>query len=104
MPMASAKRVALTPQSALALQKLGYDCLIEAGAAWLGARLATLRMAPPLSLRTVVSLLAGALLTALLGLMAAAFLAAKKGLIRARASAKSSAESWANTSEFRRPS
>lgn len=41
--------------------------LIEAGAAWLGARLATLRMAPPLSLRTVVSLLAGALLTALLG-------------------------------------
>ena len=26
------KRVALTPQSALALKKLGYDCLIEAGA------------------------------------------------------------------------
>ena len=29
---AGEKRVALTPQSALALQKLGYDCLIEAGA------------------------------------------------------------------------
>ena len=26
------KRVAMTPQSAAALQKLGYDCLIEAGA------------------------------------------------------------------------
>ena len=26
------KRVALTPQSALALKKLGYDCLVEAGA------------------------------------------------------------------------
>jgi NAD(P) transhydrogenase subunit alpha len=26
------KRVAMTPQSALALKKLGYDCLIEAGA------------------------------------------------------------------------
>lgn len=41
--------------------------LIEAGSAWLGARVATLRVAPPLSLRTVVWLLAGALLTALLG-------------------------------------
>ena len=26
------KRVAMTPQSAAALKKLGYDCLIEAGA------------------------------------------------------------------------
>ena len=26
------KRVALTPQSAVALKKLGYDCLVEAGA------------------------------------------------------------------------
>ncbi|MCK4713266.1 MAG: hypothetical protein KAT26_10340, partial [Marinosulfonomonas sp.] len=25
-------RVAMTPESALQLQKLGYDCLIEAGA------------------------------------------------------------------------
>ncbi len=29
---AGEKRVALTPDSALQLQKLGYDCLIESGA------------------------------------------------------------------------
>ena len=29
---AGERRVAMTPQSALALQKLGYDCLIESGA------------------------------------------------------------------------
>ena len=29
---ADEKRVALTPDSALQLQKLGYDCMVEAGA------------------------------------------------------------------------
>ncbi|HVL21659.1 MAG TPA: NAD(P)(+) transhydrogenase (Re/Si-specific) subunit alpha, partial [Amaricoccus sp.] len=29
---AGEKRVALTPQSAAALQKLGYECIVESGA------------------------------------------------------------------------